>query len=213
MLQKEHIALAFATPISTYLWPDSDELNVALKNVILQKEKDEQGVKRSNVGGWHSKQDLFSWPSDCVGTLKDRVIACTSDMIRIVTKPKSPQLNLQLECWANVARRGNYNAMHDHTAAIWSGVYYVSQGEPDGNDPHNGKLELLDPRVGVNMFGELNTNYLVDPIPGLMVMFPGWLKHMVRPFSGSGERISIAFNAYANVQNAILSGASVKAPS
>jgi hypothetical protein len=30
---------------------------------------------------------------------------------------------------------------------MWSGVYYFSSGKPDGNDPLNGKLELLDPRV------------------------------------------------------------------
>jgi hypothetical protein len=41
---------------------------------------------------------------------------------------------------------------------------------------------------------------LVDPLPGLMVMFPGWLKHMVHPFFGSGERISISFNLYVQFQ-------------
>jgi uncharacterized protein (TIGR02466 family) len=87
---------------------------------------------------------------------------------------------------------------------MWSGVYYVSGGKPDSNDPLNGKLELLDPRVGVNMLrleqGIFGGRYLVEPMPGLMVMFPSWLKHMVHPFSGSGERISISFNAYVQIQ-------------
>jgi Putative 2OG-Fe(II) oxygenase len=84
---------------------------------------------------------------------------------------------------------------------MWFGVYYVSGGQPDSNDPCNGTLELIDPRAGANNFPfEVGFfgRYLAEPIPGLMVMFPSWLKHMVHPFSGSGERISISFNV--NVQ-------------
>ena len=32
------------------------------------------------------------------------------------------------------------------------------------------------------------------PRTGVMVMFPAWLQHGVRPYLGSGERISIAIN-------------------
>ena len=40
----------------------------------------------------------------------------------------------------------------------------------------------------------LQSRYLITPIPGLMVLFPSWLNHLVHPFFGAGERISIAFN-------------------
>jgi hypothetical protein len=33
-----------------------------------------------------------------------------------------------------------------------------------------------------------------------MVVFPSWLKHMVHPYYGSGERISVAFNVFAEEQ-------------
>jgi uncharacterized protein (TIGR02466 family) len=125
------------------------------------------------------------------------------DMTRLVTTGEGQRkINLQMDCWANVSRRGQYNSVHDHAGATWSGVYYVSGGEPDNDDPLNGKLELLDPRIGVNVFGGeeglFGGRYFVEPMPGLMVIFPGWLKHMVHPFTGSGERISISFNV--NVQ-------------
>ena len=65
--------------------------------------------------------------------------------------------------------------MHDHAGTTWSGVYYVSAGMPDNNGPLNGKLELLDPRVGVNVFGReeglFGGRYFVEPLPGLIVMF------------------------------------------
>ena len=43
---------------------------------------------------------------------------------------------------------------------------------------------------GSNAFPKL----VLDPKPGLMVIFPSWLYHYVNPFHGAGERISIAFN-------------------
>jgi uncharacterized protein (TIGR02466 family) len=205
MLQKENVAMAFGTPISTYLWPDSDVLNPELKKVILQKETAETGLKRSNVGGWHSKPDLFLWDVDCARQLKDRLGAFTVDLTRLVTTFDGPRkINLQMEGWANVSRRGHYNSVHDHPGSTWSGVYYVSRGEPDNDDPSNGKLELIDPRSGANILHvERNVfegRYLVEPMPGLMVMFPSWLKHMVHPFQGSGERISISFNINVQIQ-------------
>jgi uncharacterized protein (TIGR02466 family) len=205
VLQKENVAMAFGTPISTYLWPDSDALNTELKNIILKKEKADEGIKRSNQGGWHSKPDLFLWDADCARELKDRAAAFVLDLTRLLTALDAPRkINLQMDCWANVSRRGHYNSVHDHPGATWSGVYYVSRGEPDSDDPCNGKLELIDPRSGVNMLrlerGVFEGRYLVEPMPGLMVMFPGWLKHMVHPFQGAAERISISFNVFVQIQ-------------
>jgi uncharacterized protein (TIGR02466 family) len=37
-------------------------------------------------------------------------------------------------------------------------------------------------------------NEPVIPKAGRLVMFPSWLLHQVRPYRGTAERISIAFN-------------------
>jgi len=202
VLQKEHCALTFGTPVSSYLWPDSDALNAELAKIILQKEKAGLGAAtRGKVEGWRSEHDLFRWDAECVQTLRERVTTCALDMTRLVTASQHPRkVNLQMDCWANVLRRGQYNIVHDHPGATWSGVYYVSDGKRDNDDRLNGKLELLDPRMGVNVLGREEGRYFVEPLPGLMVMFPSWLKHMVHPFFGSGERISISFNASVQFQ-------------
>jgi uncharacterized protein (TIGR02466 family) len=205
VLREEHVALTFGTPICSYLWPESDALNSALRHIILQKEKSDPSIARSNVGGWHSKPDLFLWQDDAVKMLKDRVTSCALDMTRLATASEHPRtVNLRADCWANISRRGHYNSVHDHPGSMWSGAYYVSSGDPDGDNPFNGKLELLDPRAGVNMLGLGQAAFagrcLVDPLPGLMVIFPGWLKHMVHPFFGPGDRISASFNVYAQSQ-------------
>ena len=74
-------------------------------------------------------------------------------------------------------------------------------GEPDTHSPVNGRLELIDPRAGANLLAPassmLHGRFLIAPTPGLMVMFPSWLFHLVHPFHGQGARISIAFNIVA----------------
>jgi hypothetical protein len=34
----------------------------------------------------------------------------------------------------------------------------------------------------------------IRPRPGLLFLFPSWLFHQVRPYRGTGLRISVAFN-------------------
>jgi hypothetical protein len=162
-------AAAFSTPIVSYPWPDSEAVNEELKAEILHREEHSAGLDRSNIGGWHSNTDFFTWDCDGARTLKRRV----EQMTVALTKATMTQ------------QQGKR-------------TYYVASGEPEADRPHNGKLELLDPRAGINLSHMKESlfagSYLIDPIPGLMVVFPSWLSHLVHPFFGKGERISVAFN-------------------
>lgn len=196
----KHCASAFATPIVTYPWPDSDQLNEELKTLILKEEANSEGMTRSNIGGWHSNTDFFTWDAECARMIKHRIeqmiVALTK--ATMVMKQGKRSFKYRLDGWANINRHGSYNNVHNHPNCLWSGVYYVSSGKAEPDTPQNGKLELLDPRAGINLIhieGSIFAGrYIVDPIPGMMVMFPSWLKHLVHPFFGKGERISIAFN-------------------
>jgi len=48
----------------------------------------------------------------------------------------------------------------------------------------------MDPRGG-NVHGGKE---IIQPEPGLLIVFPAWLFHYVNPYHGDGERISIAWN-------------------
>ena len=195
-------AMAFGTPVIAHPWPDSDGLNKELAALILAKEAESDGMVRSNVGGWHSDLDFFEWGQPCIDTLKTRVEELTIELMRAISVVKEGKraFKYRLTGWANVSRNGDYNGVHNHPNCLWSGTYYVQPGKPAEGHASNGKLELLDPRTGVQMISTEGTvlavRYLVDPLPGLMVMFPAWLNHMVHPFYGEGERISIAFNVF-----------------
>lgn len=192
--------MAFGTPVAAYQWPESAELNKELRALILKVETQTAGRVRSNVKGWHSETDLFKWDAGCVRVLKERAEKLAIELTRLIAAPTGQARTFQFRstAWANILRDGGYNSVHNHPNSLWSGVYYVDRGEPDPTPNENGKLELLDPRGGINMVyiekNVLDGRYVIEPVPGLMLVFPSWLKHMVHPYFGKGERISIAFN-------------------
>jgi len=110
---------------------------------------------------------------------------------------RSPQpASWMLSAWANVNRYGDFNQMHTHPGATWSGVYYVDDG---GSDPtaEATAIRLSDPNPArTNLFfPELSaSDILFKPEPGLMLLFPSYVPHAVLPHRGDRPRISIAFN-------------------
>jgi uncharacterized protein (TIGR02466 family) len=197
---RRHSINPFATPVLVYPWPDSERLNAELKAVILEAERRQPGVVRSNVGGWHSDLGIFGWDAPGIRELQERVRLVAVEMTkRLVPKPNARfRAAYRLDGWANVVRPGDYHLAHNHPGNVWSGVYYVAAGEAEPGRPYNGQLELLDPRAGANMLGPpdgaFDLRYTINSVAGLMVVFPAWLRHYVHPFFGAGERISVAFN-------------------
>jgi uncharacterized protein (TIGR02466 family) len=112
------------------------------------------------------------------------------------------EIDWKINSWANVNRRGHGNEMHTHPGAFWSGSYYVA----DGGQGMGGEFEVHDPRgVAPAMYAPLLTfagpggpslgaAEQIAPVAGMMVLFPSWLQHAVRPYRGDAVRISIAFN-------------------
>lgn len=168
-------------------------LNARLREFILEREARDPGISASNVSGWHSSADLLEWGLPECQALSDAFVAAGRDMTAAML-PAGIKGRVRVRfhggCWANVLRDGGYNVIHNHPGAVWSGCYYVSVGKAAPEPQHNGWIEFQDPRPG-NLHGGKER---INPEPGKLLIFPGWLNHFVNPFRGEGERISIAFN-------------------
>jgi uncharacterized protein (TIGR02466 family) len=199
----QNLSVLFSTPLVSYQWPDSEQLNNELAALLLTKEtEDKTGFgTRSNAGGWQSPGNLITWEESCIQKLKGRMESMIFGLTEQTLRPDGVErsFTLLIDGWGNINRNGDYNVVHTHPNAMWSGVYYVAKGEPDESVPYSGLLELLDPRESANYIQIQNTvldaRTFITNIPGRMILFPSWLKHMVHPFVGKGIRISIAFNA------------------
>ena len=97
-----------------------------------------------------------------------------------------------LVSWANVMPAGSYERPHIHAAGWLSGVYYA-------------EMPVLDPTSedGAIVFGghPFDATVAMDvpkrvvrPRAGQMVLFPSYLTHRTRPFTGEGRRVSVAFD-------------------
>ena len=199
----EGLNAAFPTPLLVKRFGDAGGTNAQIAKLITARAQQSPSVGMSNVKGWHSDGDLLDWPEPGIKTLRERIQTGLSDMLEQTRNPAaSLDMRAKVRAWANVAWKGAYNAVHNHTPALYSGVYYVTLGDHPVDDPgsRSGLIEFVDPRPGAHG-GPLPTHafnkpLIVDPEPGMMLIFPSWLLHTVHPYDGTSPRISVAFNLH-----------------
>lgn len=195
----------FATPILKVHVPEADELNGPLLESIAAQRRDSAGISRSNIGGWHSDTNMTSWGGPAAKKLADIAVSAVGPHMIDVARAGKRNFNWSIEMWANVNQPGDGNQIHCHPAAYWSGVYYPDPGGAE-QETGGGELLLEDPRYplaymtvpelllktdeGKAMYAQV----AVRPEKGLLVLFPSWLRHSVRPHLGDRDRISIALN-------------------
>ena len=196
--QTTRITAAFATPIATTRVAAAEQLNAALVQLVLAAERASPSTRRSNIGGWRSPADLLDRDDAPIVELRTHILRAVLDVVKATAGATGFQGRVRLSGWANVLRRGNYNAPHTHPESAWSGVYYAEVGDAT-QDSLSGVLELTDPRPQADMVVTPGKPFgrplRVQPEAGLIVLFPSWLSHFVHAYTGERARISIAFNA------------------
>ena len=200
-------ASLFDTPVIVDQMPGAVELNAELKRIILDRQAADEGVSISNVGGWHSDVEMMRWGGEPAMRLLERVIAAVDQFTVDIRSEGKPRFKWFPEMWANVSPPGASNQYHTHPGAFWSAVYYVDDGYAGSTDDSlGGELVLLDPRMPMIRMNTPDLRFRrpgqkpdeqekwFRPVSGLIVAFPSWLSHSVRPYNGQGTRISIAIN-------------------
>ena len=106
---------------------------------------------------------------------------CAFDLSR---KPKLDSL------WVNLLTSGGQHSGHIHPHSTLSGSLYVEV--PAGA----GAIRFEDPRLPLMMAAPQRSDIfaIVEPRPGMLLMWESWLRHEVLPGRGRGERLSISFN-------------------
>jgi hypothetical protein len=206
---------AFAVPMAEAFHPEPDGLNRELLALIRVLEA--QGAAHRNPdpvvhqpdGLYESDFNFFARQEPCVAALRTWVWSQLGDFLRNINPGMANGfggLRVASQTWFHLTRTGGYFGYHNHPMASWSGVYCVSDGQPDPAYRNNGCLVFPHPQPAVNTFldpanAELrwpftHGNFVLTPTPGKLVLFPSWLGHYVTPFRGDGERVTVAFNAW-----------------
>lgn len=204
---------AFPIPFATFEFDDAEALNRELRDLFLATEA--RGSELANAEPYvhrndalfESRFDLFDWPQPCVRRLRDFCLRSLYGLIAELNgydQATLSTLHFAFESWFHVTRRGGFFGPHTHPNHAWSGVYCVRH---DGDDPAStsGQLVFPYPHPGAIAYVDMSTMKLKPPYAraplrvrleaGQLVLFPSWLEHLVYPYEGSTERITVAFNA------------------
>ena len=168
-----------------------------LANDIIAWSKQDKGVTKTNVKGWHSETNMHEMPQ--FKSLVDELFKMQFEVFKEEWLDKEPRLG---NMWANINYPNGYNRPHIHPNSLFSGVYYVHA------QPNSGKLVCNDPRPGIqtnmptrvkgqppkHLWREIH----LDPKEGRILMFPSWLWHCVEPNESNDIRISVSFNFIQN---------------
>jgi len=181
-------------------FPSLSAFNAALARDVMSTRKIRlSNVPRLKMTGGVQVEDLETDSSPAMSALfalLERAVedyaakraGARSDVVRAIIPETA-----RLEAWALVLGPGDTQDRHFHLRSSVAGVYYVSApddllaaGSVDGCleipcAPSNGAEPLVQPR-------------LVQPLPGRLVLFPGYIPHRTTRMRCVGERISIAFD-------------------
>ena len=199
--------LFFSVPIFYFDLDNSNEINLKLKNLIFDWKDKDKGVERSNVLGWHSKDDMhirnhFNFFIDEINNIQNEIH---------LTEEYANNTELRVEnMWANINHKYSYNRFHTHPGSLWSGVYYVQ------SPPNCGSIlfKLVDRDLyGTPTYEKDNIDRQTHqwqtiehkPIEGRVILFPSWLGHEVQQNltdveGENGNRISISFNTIQKIK-------------
>ena len=169
----------------------NEEMYTYIKN---QQEKDQIGINKSNIKGWHSKdfnlndKEPKNFVSFVISYVEQVMLDMNWDKIK-----QSVKIN---NMWAIVNTGGSANFRHQHGNSTISGAYYVRAPESCGD------IIFYDPRPAPvyshpNATSPNSLNAQVNgisPREGALVLFPSYLDHSVNENLSNDERIVISFN-------------------
>ena len=160
---------------------------------IIQWSKEDKGVTKTNVNGWHSETNMHEKPE--YRPLVNELFKMVYHVFNEEFLEREPKLG---NMWANINYQGGYNKPHVHPNALFSGVYYVK------TPPNCGRLICMDPRPGIqtcmptrkkgqppkHLWREVH----LQPRENRAIIFNSWLWHAVEPNQSNEPRISVSFN-------------------
>ena len=90
MLETKRYQKLFSTPLMRFQVPDCAVLNAALLMEGERLRAEDEGVQKSNRGGWHSKGNLFADDAPSVGRLEAAARASVLEMTGKVSSSFEP---------------------------------------------------------------------------------------------------------------------------
>lgn len=172
----------FATPIWNFQLNDHEKMNPELL-----------------LAGYNFKfgENFFDLPDPAVAKLREFVVECITPIAEEYQWNNIPPTTIHGR--QHPIKPNESDTIHFHPYARLIAVYYLQVTE------NSGDILLIDPRGGTfwpdlkTETGEYRlarTYHRVKPKPGMLLIFPNYLNHMVETNLSDDTRLSIAMEIY-----------------
>jgi uncharacterized protein (TIGR02466 family) len=195
MTTEYNIEFLFPIPVIMFKY-DYDKDDLIEKLYKYKETVDEDGVYRSNRGGWHSNYRIHEDPlflsfSDALNNKVGEALEnCTTRNGRIIMQ----------QAWFNINPPGAFNMKHTHPECEMSGVLWIKVPEKSGNliieNPQSHSQSTVISLLNKPLFEEKQIHKALEyqSIEHKVILFPSNMLHWVEINESNEDRISFAFN-------------------
>ena len=187
--------LFFPTPVWTLQLDNYQTINEQMyKFIKITQSKDQEGISKSNIKGWHSKD--FNMQENEPKNFIKFILPAIEQVITDMNWEKQKQsININ-NMWAIINTGGSANLRHQHGNSTISGAYYVRAPKNSGDivfyDPRPAPVYTYPKAINPNLLNAQVNG--ISPKEGALVLFPSYLDHSVNENLSNEERIVISFN-------------------
>ena len=162
-----------------------------------QQKIDPSGVNKSNEGGWHS-QSRYANSQNPISSIVINLIKSILNNKNVFNIKDLSKAKMQM--WININKPGDYNTRHNHPGSDLSGVFWVKSLQKSGNltfySPNvmtqMEQINSIKDEIGKKLF--ITPTFQIEPLEGVIVLFPSDLSHAVQKNNSDEDRISVSFN-------------------
>jgi len=198
MATNVNISWNFAIPVFSKQAENFGALKQRLLELIYEKR--DAAIASNAVmpihATWQSNYDMHLWKEPVIADLLELIGQFSTECISSVSNFHTLKGNVIITgCRASVRGYTAWSAPHQHLGEHWAGVLYLDVEKCLNDEDQSrtgGVIELLNPNRMARMSGFQNS-VMHAPKDGLMVLFPGYLEHMIHPNLSRNDRVAINF--------------------
>ena len=196
-MSNNNIFKLFPQPVFKYQIDNFKKINEELTKYIYElNKKDNIGVNKSNINGWHSRSFDFNEKENVPNKFYSHINSYIED---VFSKLGWEHDKTKVKCtsmWAIINKKGNFNIEHTHPNNYLSAAYYVKAPDNCGNfKATNPNILSRHIRAKTKQANELNSNSASIKInEGDLLIFPAYLPHSVEENKSNEDRVIVSFN-------------------
>ena len=197
MLNESIIHSYFAHPVFQYKLQNYQDHNKGLTKYIHQLYTDDkEGVKKTNINGWHSKPFNFSEKESAAIKFFKVTQGYVADVFKKYGWLYDHNKIVCNSMWSIINKKDNFNIEHTHPNNYISASYYVKTPKDCGRfvvtNPNTVNRDRFPKQVNR---AEFNRNVAhINVEEGDLLIFPSYLPHYVEPNKSDEDRVVVSFN-------------------